>query len=231
MQSKGQAAVETLTAWAEAKRFIDAGVGTDLQRFSVLNGLCATAYYAAQIEAALAKAHEIVEVADRVDDATCRIVGYRLVGTLQTFMGHFREALEALQRAERFRDPSRQKKLSHRFGFDLGLSVKANKITPLLFLGLHDQAAQVCDEVRAELAGHGHAPTVAMCTFMASVLPELVLGDFEACERHSAELVAYSADKRLERFRLLGAIVHAHARAARSPTDENIAARLSCDSC
>ena len=44
MQSKGQAAVETLAAWAEAKRFIDAGVGTDLQRFSVLNGLCATDY-------------------------------------------------------------------------------------------------------------------------------------------------------------------------------------------
>ena len=86
------------------------------------------------------------------------------------------------------------------------------------------QAARASDRVRAELAGHGHAPPVAMCTFAAIVFPELLLGDFDACERHSAELVAYCADKRLEQFRVLGAIVHAHARAARQPTEENIAA-------
>jgi len=52
------------------------------------------------------------------------------------------------------------------------------------------------------------------------VFPEFLLGDFEACKRHSAELVAYHAEKRVEQFRLLDAIFHACARVARKPTEE-----------
>jgi class 3 adenylate cyclase len=224
LQLKGFNAPETVAAWTKAKRSIDAGVGNDLQRFSVLHGLCMAAWYAAQMEPALVLARQIVEIADRQDDATYRLVGYRLLGAIQALTGKHREALESLQLAEQYRDPSRQKMLSYRFGFDLGLAVKCRKILALLFLGLHNQAAQVSDQVRAELPGHGHASTVAMCTFRAIVFPEFLLGDFEACERHSAELVAYCADKRVEQFRLFGAIFHAGARAAREPTEENIAA-------
>ena len=195
-----------------------------MQRFSVLHGLCMAAWYAGQMEPALVLARQIVEIADRQDDAAYRLVGYRLLGAIQALTGKHRESLESLQRAEQYSDPSRQKMLSYRFGFDLGLAVKCRKILALLFLGLHNQAAQVSDQVRAELSGHGHASTVAMCTFRAIVFPEFLLGDFEACERHSAELVAYCADKRVEQFRLFGAIFHAGARAAREPTEENIAA-------
>ena len=84
-QLKGHAAAQMLAAWTEAKRFVDAGVGSDLQRFSVLNGFCSAAYFGSKVEAALAQAHEIVEVANRVDDATCRLVGYRLLGTMQIY--------------------------------------------------------------------------------------------------------------------------------------------------
>jgi len=231
LQLKGFSAPETVAAWTEAKRFIDAGLGTDLQRFSVLHGLCVAAYNAAQLVPALVLAGQILEIADRQDDTTYRLVGYRLLGVIQVFTGQHREALESMQQAERYRDPSRQKMLSYRFGFDLGLAVKCQKIWPLLFLGLHDQAARVSDQVRAELLGHGHAPTVAFCTCMTAVFPELLLGDFEALERHSADLVAYCADKRVEQFRLLGALFHALARATREPTKENIAAtRAAIDS-
>jgi hypothetical protein len=224
LQLKGFNAPETVAAWTKAKRPIDAGVGTDLQRFSVLHGLCMAAWYAAQMEPALVLARQIVEIADRQDDATYRLVGYRLLGAIQALTGKHREALESLQRAEQYHDPSRQKMLSYRFGFDLGLAVKCRKILALLFLGLHDEAARISDQVLAELPGHGHASTVAMCTFRAIVFPEFLLGDFEACERHSAELVAYCADKRVEQFRLFGTIFHAGTRAAREPTEENIAA-------
>jgi predicted ATPase len=86
------------------------------------------------------------------------------------------------------------------------------------------QAARVSEQVRAELRSHGHAHTVALCNFFAVVWPEFWSGDFEACERHSAELVAYCTEKKAEYYRLLGAIYHASARAAREPTEENIAA-------
>ena len=50
------------------------------------------------------------------------------------------------------------------------------------------------------------------------------MGDLEACERHSAELVAYCAEKKVEQFRLFAASVTRLPRAMREPTEENIAA-------
>jgi predicted ATPase len=55
------------------------------------------------------------------------------------------------------------------------------------------------------------------------VWPEFVLRDFSACERHSTELTVYCAEKRVEQFRLLSAIVNACAKALSNPTEESTA--------
>ena len=209
-----------------AKRLLDAGVGTDLQRFSVLYGLCAANYIAARMEPALALARQIVEVADRQDDPIYRLVGYRLLGTMQVFMGRNREALESLQQAERYRDPVRQKLLSYRFGYDPGLAVLCYKIWALTVprpprSGGASQRAGAWPNSQAT----DTPPPSQLCTFLHVVWPELLFGDLEACERHSAELVAYCAEKKVEQFRLYAASsIHACARATREPTEENIAA-------
>jgi class 3 adenylate cyclase/tetratricopeptide (TPR) repeat protein len=223
MPLKGTTAPETVAALTEAKRLLDAGVGSDAERFSVLYGLCAANYMAARWESALALARQIVAVAERQDDTTYLIVGFRLVGQTQWAAGNNRRALESLQRAERYRDPVRQKLLSHRFGYDPALAVLCFKIFALWFLGLPDQSARVSEQVRAELASHGHGPTVATCTLFAVVWPEVMFGDPEAAEHYSAELVAYCADKNVEEVGLLGAVCYACARATREPTSENIA--------
>ena len=51
-----------------------------------------------------------------------------------------------------------------------------------------------------------------------------MFGDLEACERHSVELVAFCAEKKVEIWRSIGVVYHACARATREPTEENIAA-------
>ncbi len=139
-------------------------------------------------------------------------------------MGRNREALENLEQAETYRDPARQKQLSYRFGYDPGLIGLCYKAMTLFMLGLPDQAARVRDQVRMEAADHDHAPTVALCRFFTTVWPEYLFGDLEACERQSAELVAYCIDKKVAQFRLYGGITHACARAGRDPTAENIEA-------
>ena len=53
LQGKGWAAPETVAALTAAKQLLDAGVGTDLQRFSVLFGLCFASSIAARMEPAL----------------------------------------------------------------------------------------------------------------------------------------------------------------------------------
>ncbi|MGA2793503.1 MAG: AAA family ATPase, partial [Roseiarcus sp.] len=182
---KGYDAPETMAALTEAKQLLDSGVGSDLQRFSVLYGLCAANFFAARIETALALARQIVEVADRQDDTTYRLVGNRVLGTTLVLMGRNREALESLRQAERYRDPARQRLLSFRFANDPGLAVLCYKIWALSFLGRLDEAAQVRQQVETELSGHGHSPTVAFCKFFAVVWPDLVVWDLEACESHS----------------------------------------------
>jgi predicted ATPase len=46
---RGYEAPETMAALGEAKRLLDSGVGDDLQRFSVLYGLCAANFFAARL--------------------------------------------------------------------------------------------------------------------------------------------------------------------------------------
>jgi len=220
---KGFNNAETVAALTAAQRLLDSGVGTDSQRFSVLHGLCSAKHVGAQIEPALALARQMVEVADRQDDTTFRLVGNRLLGAIQLLIGQNREALETLQQAERYRDTG-QKLLNYRFGTDPGLNVLLYKIWALTFLGLPDRATRVSEQLLAELPGQGHAPTVASCGFFAKVWPKFLLGDLEACERDGVELTDYCAEKKVEQLRLLGSVYHACARVLRQPTQANITA-------
>ena len=150
---KGFNNAETVAALTAAQRLLNSGVGTDLQRFSVLHGLCSAKHVGAQIEPALALARQMVEVAERQDDTTFRLVGNRLLGAIQLLIGQNREALETLQQAERYRDSGGQKLPNYRFGIDPGLNVLLYKIWALTFLGLPDQAARVREQLLAELPG------------------------------------------------------------------------------
>jgi class 3 adenylate cyclase len=221
---KGYAAAETVAALTSAKRHLDAGIGTDLQRFSVLYGLCFANMAAARIEPTFALARQFMEVADRQDDTAYRLVGYRLLGNSQFLAGQHREALQTLQQAEQYRDHGRQKLLSYRFALDPGFAVLNHQIRALSFLGLFGQAARVREQVLSELPGHGHAATVASCKLWAVVTPKLLFGDVEESGGESAELIRYCADKKVEQVRLWAALFHACACAIVKPTDNNIEA-------
>jgi class 3 adenylate cyclase/tetratricopeptide (TPR) repeat protein len=220
---RGFTGVETVLALTEAKRLLDSGIGTDLQRFSVFYALWASNLFASKMEPALTLAIQFMEVAERSDDTVYRLIGYRLIGTMQAYMGRILQALENFERAEEYRDPHRPRIFTYRFGVDPDLGVLSAKLLPLTLLGRHDQTAQVREQMLAAVSNDKHAATVAVCSFFAQ-WSELLNADFEACERHSAELIAFCADKKVEQWRLLAAICHALACATRRPTTENIAA-------
>ena len=226
---KGITAPEPLAALTEAQRLLDAGVGSDLQRFAVLSSLCLIGYNSARLESALALARQAVEVADRQDDTTYRLVAYGLLGTVHIVTGRSREALESLRHAERYRDPARDRSLSFHMGIDPGLNVLCWKIGTLLFHGQLDEAARTGEQILSELPSHAHTMSVAQGTLFARVWQEVILRDFEACERHSAELIAYCVEKKVEAIRMFAAIVQACARAMREPTPDNIATRTAID--
>jgi class 3 adenylate cyclase/predicted ATPase len=221
---KSISAQETFAALTAAKQLLDRGIGTDLQRVSILFGLCSATTLRAQMDQAHDLAHQIIEVAERQHDPTYQLVAYRMLGTNQFYAGRNRDALESLQRSKQYRDPRRQRALSYRFGWDPSLAVLCFEVLVRLSLGLLDSAAQLSEQVQTELAGHSHATTIASVTFCAGTWPKSVLGNLEALERDSAALAAYSAEKRVEQIRLLASFHHAYARALREPVETNISA-------
>jgi class 3 adenylate cyclase/tetratricopeptide (TPR) repeat protein len=219
---KGYAAQETVTALTEAKRLIDLGAGTNMQRFAVLYQICTSHITAARYEAALTQARQIVEIAERDDDTTYRLVGYRLLGVSLLFEGRLRGALESLERAEQYRDAVRQKPLSYRFGNDPGRAASSYKIWMLWLLGFPDRAENLARRVLTELPERGFANTVAFGTYLAAVQLSLFADDMVATEQRSAELIAYCTENKVEQFRLISSLVHACAHATRVPTETNV---------
>ena len=219
---KSMSAPETFDAFTRAKEVLDKGGGTDLQRVSILYGLCTGNTLRARMVPAFDLARQIIEIAERLNEPTYYLIGYRLLGTLQFYAGQNREALASLQKGGQYRDPKRQRALSYRFGWDPSLAVLCFEVLVRLSLGLLDSAAQISTRVQAELEGHPHPPSVATVTFCGRTWPMAVLADLEGLERYSAELVAFCEESKVEQIRLLGGLHHAYARAVREPNDSNI---------
>jgi class 3 adenylate cyclase/predicted ATPase len=221
---KSISAPETFAALAAAKELLDRGVGTDLQRVSILYGLCSGSALHAKLSQALDFARGIIEVAERRDDAASRVVGYRQLGTIQLFTGDNRAALASLRKGEQYCPAGWQKALSFRFGWDQRLAMLAFEVLARLSLGLLDSAAGIAARVQEEAAQHGHATTMASATFCSRTWPKLVLGDLADLEADCAGLVTYCAEKKVEQIRLLAILLCAYARSMRAPVDTNIAA-------
>jgi class 3 adenylate cyclase len=219
---KSVSAPETFEAMLAAKQLLDRGIGTDLQRVSILYGLCAGTTLAARLKEAMALAEEIIEVAVRLNDPTYRVLGYRQLATLQFYAGHNREALANLQKGYAYRDAQRQRALSYRFGWDQGLAILSFEVLVRLSLGLLDSAAQLREQVLAETSRHGHATTIASATFCVLTWPQLVRHELPELERDSERLAAFCTEKKVEQIRLLASLHHAYARAMREPASANI---------
>ncbi len=220
---KTLSAPETFEAFTAAKQVLDRSTGTDLQRVSILYGLCTGNTLRARMEPAFDLARQIIEIAERQDEPTYYVVGYRLLGTLQFYAGQNRAALASLKKGIEYRDPSRQRPVSYWFGWDPSLAILCYEVLVRLSLGLLDSAADISAQTRAEFRDHAHPPTIATSTFCGGTWPKAVLNDLEGLERDSAKLVAYCAEKKVEQIRLLAGLHYAYARAVREPIESNIA--------
>ena len=198
--------------------FSTLAIGTDLQRFSVFYALWASNLFAAKMEPALTLAIQFVEVAERNDDTVYRLIGYRLIGTMQAYMGRNREALENVCSAPRSTAiPTGQ-------GFSpTGLEpIRTSAFSRSSYCPLPCWVDMIERRESQSRCGRKCRTTnmrpPSPCVISSRSGLELLNADFEACERHSAELVAFCADKKVEQWRLLAAICHALARAT-LPTD------------
>ena len=188
---KGYTARETVEILTLVKRLLDSGIGTDMQRFSVLYGLWAANYVAGNIAAAEELAAQYLEVAGRVSDQTYSMIAHRISGAALIATGRHREGLVHLIEAKRPYDPVRHRPLSYRFGQDIGLSVLCHEVWALWFCGRVDEADRLSDQILAELPTHGHATTVAFCILYGAIFPAIFARDFDKVIRLSTELTTH----------------------------------------
>ena len=218
----GGAAPRTVAAAAAARRLIDSGVGTELQRFTVLGSLYSANLFAAQLGAASALARQMVEIADRQDDTTSRLIAYRCLGVSDLYRGQNSDALRHLRRAEQFRVPRRDRLLSQFLGSDPGLVTLCFKLEANVFLGKVETAKQEMRQIQAELSECTHTPTIVICRYHCMVWADFVFGDGKHFERDTLEFVKYCGAKKVDSWRLIGELLHAAARARRNPKDEAV---------
>ena len=184
---KGYTARETIDILTQVKRLLDSGIGTDMQRFSVLYGLWAANYVAGNIAAAEELAAQYLVVAGRVSDLTYSMIAHRISGAALIATGRHREGLVHLIEAKRPYDPVRHRPLSYRFGQDIGLSVLCHEVWALWFCGRVDEADRLSDQILAELSTHSHATTVAFCILYGAIFRQFC-PDFDKVIRLSTEL-------------------------------------------
>ena len=220
---KSYSSPETILALNDAMALISTGVGTELQKFSVLYGLCSAHHFAGRLHLALNLARQVVESADRQGDPTYKIVGCRLLGTMQFLTGQHIDALETLSRApQRPSDLVRQKILSYRFGWDPDLAVQCYRLQTLFFIGRPDDAKYVSDLMQSELQSHSHPYTIATCRSFSQLWLNAFANNIEDCERYSSELLTYCIDHKVESIRLTASKSLAAARVMREPSRESI---------
>ena len=188
---KGYTARETIDILTQVKRLLDSGIGTDMQRFSVLYGLWAANYVAGNIAAAEELAAQYLAVAGRVSDLTYSMIAHRISGAALIATGRHKEGLVHLIEAKRPYDPVRHRPLSYRFGQDIGLSVLCHEVWALWFCGRVDEADRLSDQILAELPTHGHATTVAFCILYGAIFPAIFARDFDKVIRLSTELTTH----------------------------------------
>jgi class 3 adenylate cyclase len=222
---KGYTAPDTIEILSLVKKILDSGIGTDVQRFSILYGLWAANYVAARIEIAKDLAYQYLEVANRQGDPTFLMISQRIVGAALIAGGQHRDGLRSLQVAYQHYDPARHRPLSYRFGQDIGLSVLCHEVWALWFMGRVKEAANLTEQILAELPSHGHATTIAFCTLYGAIFPYIFVSDFDRAASCAQDLVSYCVDRKMgPHYVVAGKLCIAVARGMHEPTAHNIEA-------
>ncbi|TYO61724.1 AAA family ATPase [Bradyrhizobium hipponense] len=136
-------------------------IGEAPQLFPVMVGLFTFYYVTSELEAALEIATELLEAAERQDDATGRLIGHYLVAIVLQHQGQLSLASEHWSRALGFYDPERHQELAFAYGIDFYASILTYLSWVWLALGFPDRAATSHREMMARVKQLPHVFAVA----------------------------------------------------------------------
>ncbi len=112
------------------------------RRFPVLRSLASFYIYRGEFDKAAAAGRELLDLADRQDDAAQRVEGHLVVGSSLAFQGDLATGLDHLDRAIALFDPDRHQPGPFRLGPSAGVVSHTASALLLWFLGYPQRAAE-----------------------------------------------------------------------------------------
>ena len=213
MHVKGFAAPETIAALDEANSRISQvepphGQLEDcLLRFSVLAGLWSTKFVAFDGDAALARAQEVLTLAEHTDSAAALLLGTRLVGTTLVLLGQFEAARTQLDRSMAVYVPEEHRRLRFRFNqVEPGVASLVYHSLAMWLLGYPDAAMSEVETAVQNARHLNHASTLMYVLFHVC-MPEILSGKIAAAEAHGQELLSLADEKVAPLWRAHGIII------------------------
>jgi len=197
-------------------------VGEVPKRFPVLRSLASFHLYRGEFDKTAAVGRELLDLAEREDDAGLRIEGHLVLGSSLAFLGDLPTGLDHLERAMALFDPLEHRPGRFRLGPSAGVVAHTSSALVLWLLGYPDRAVERATTA-VELARQlGHPFTLAYTLFHVGFL-DLWRRDLElAHERASgAQEVAEEHDYQI--WKALGVVLEGAALTGLGRAEEGIA--------
>jgi len=195
MHTKGYAAPETKKALAYARLLVERaevlGEPTEdpLLLLSVLHGFWVANHVAFNGDAVRDLAVEFITLAQTQKTVFPLVVGHRVMGTSQLYLGEIAESLTHLDRALLLYEPAEQRALATRFGQDAGVAILSNRPLALWLLGYPEAALTDADEALNQARRFGQTATLLYALTRIAWF-HLVIGNYDTAAAQTRELLA-----------------------------------------
>ncbi len=187
--TKGFASKETGGTYTRAADLYKR-IGGDTTRFNpVRYGVFVVHLVRSEFDVAYDLAQEFVTIADRQENSTEHLVAYRILGTCQTFMGKWEQAVPNLEKAISLYDASIHHGLAVTYAQDPRIAALALNSWALLHLGRFDEAIASAETAVAEAHKFKHLHTTAYTLGLGGTMFHQFCGDLEKTRKGADTLV------------------------------------------
>ncbi len=202
---------EVRTAYERARE-LSATLQDDVQLGHALAGLSIVYSNEGELQEGEQLAQEVLEIAERVDDDSLRLLAHIQLAVPTCYSGRFAEALEHCDRAIQIYDRDRHGWIAFRFGTDHGVAAHGLASLALCLLGCTEQGLARAREA-IDLARSLGQPFNVAYALTAAAVAHWVRGDLAAQEETGKQIEAISEEQAFEFWTGIGRIFHWGARA------------------
>jgi predicted ATPase/class 3 adenylate cyclase len=219
--AKGFAAPETDRAYARARELCSE-LGDNSELLPALYGQSVVHLVRGELTAALELARELLRVAGEHGDATARVTGHRMIGSVLCQLGRFVESRENFEAALVLYDPVRDRTSAIVYAIDSRV-MSLSWLSHLDFiLGQPEQALARSDELPAYTRELAHANSAAVALAWNCIFHQL-RSNRQNAQEQAESAIALATEQGFPLYRAAGTVVRGWALADNGQAEDGIA--------